>query len=135
MSTLVRAILVILLATSGLSSCTHSDVIDPERGGWVRSHRAAPWGGRDAGATVVQLWLLGGRLMDPVQTVAEAWTTRDGSNWKAVTMPPAIGPRHAAYVAEFRIRLWWIGGSANDFPPVSIWFHVRDSRMAQETPR
>jgi hypothetical protein len=100
---------------------------------WTR-HKDAPWIARiwhscqqfDGG-----LWVLGGRLLDPVKTVAEAWITRDGESWESIALPKALGPRHAAYSTVFNGKIWWLGGSADNYLQTDSWTYLPSATRNQ----
>jgi hypothetical protein len=72
-----------------------------------------------------KLWLLGGRLLDPIKTVAEAWVTKDGKFWEKVNLPKELGAMPAAFFTVFNKSLWRLGGSADNYLQADSWVKPR----------
>jgi Kelch motif len=79
-----------------------------------RQHPNAPWEPRIWHTCTNynnRLLVIGGRTFDPINTVGDIWSTLDGDNWAISNAPITPSPRHAAYSAVYKNRLWLMGGS------------------------
>lgn len=105
-----------------LSACGGGGDSSPEHrlplpaAGWTQVIGAAPWGTRDAGATVVhrgEIWMLGGwsYINDTSYVYNDAWASTDGANWRHVQPPWTFGMYPMA--ASFRGQMLYMGGLKN----------------------
>lgn len=84
---------------------------------WERVAAEAPWTHSDLPMTTAfdgRMWLMGGwyngRL--PGHSAShEVWSSEDGAVWQRVTSAAGWSPRLAAAIANFRGRLWILGGT------------------------
>lgn len=84
--------------------------------GWSKVTDSAPWGTRDAGATVVhrgEIWMLGGwTYANGVSSVlTDAWASADGANWRVVSPPWTHGMYPMA--TSHRGEILYMGGLRN----------------------
>jgi hypothetical protein len=102
-----------------------------------KQHANGPWEGRiwhSCFSSGGALWLLGGRLFDPVRTVGGFWRTKDGEHWTTLRYANRPGARHAAYIAEFPDRVWVMGGSAHGYLRADVWEFRAAMNMTEPSP-
>ncbi len=86
---------------------------------WNKVTAEAPWKYSDVAMTVTfqdRMWIMGGWYNGRLEghgATSEVWSTADGSNWDLVTAKSGWSPRIASGIAEFKGRIWILGGTEN----------------------
>lgn len=97
---------------------------------WRRDVASAPWAPRAYHAAVVhndRIWVLGGGNYVPrYQARNDVWSSADGTHWERATEHAQWTPRLWFAAADYRDRLWVLGGWSNN--PSKNWGDVWSSK-------
>ena len=88
---------------------------------WEKIISDAPWGERDAHASIVfqdKLWVFGGLsgkedfdgVYGKLPHKSDIWISEDGKDWQLITNNAPWGERRSLQIVEFEDKLWLIGG-------------------------
>ena len=99
--------------------------VNPETLSWEQITSSAEWSQRDSHGFVVyknKIWVIGGvdgttRMISPGNVdygnaphFSDVWSSEDGINWQKTLSNAPWGERRSATVAEFKDKMWLMGG-------------------------
>lgn len=107
-----------------------TDVANASGGDWTEMTPSAAFGKRGRTQAFLsydnKLWLIGG--WDGNNSLAEVWSSSDGTNWSLVTNTPAFGAKATHESLVFDDKMWLIEGGGK-----SVWYSTDGETWTRST--